>query len=100
MDNLSKDMIACKEAGFGVHYGKWKATQPVKTTKIKAEEPAPNPVVVKPVVTKRRCAQCNKEFVSKQRRRMFCSNKCSSLAYYYKNRKLKCYEDKKGKAKK
>ena len=27
MDKLSMDMIECKKAGFGVHYGKWKAMQ-------------------------------------------------------------------------
>ena len=31
LDKLSLDMIECEKAGFGVHYGRWKATQkPVK----------------------------------------------------------------------
>ena len=88
MDNLIRDMRLCEKAGFGVSYGKWKATQPVVTPMIKPEEPTPNPIVVKAVVVKKRCAQCNKEFVSKQGRRRFCSNKCSSLAYYYKKKEL------------
>ena len=34
MDKLSLDMIECEKAGFGCHYGKWKATQePVETPK-------------------------------------------------------------------
>lgn len=28
-DKLALDMIECKKAGFGCHYGKWKALQPV-----------------------------------------------------------------------
>lgn len=27
IDKLSLDMIQCKKDGFGVHYGRWKATQ-------------------------------------------------------------------------
>ena len=31
LDKLSLDMIECEKAGYGVHYGAWKATQkPVK----------------------------------------------------------------------
>lgn len=35
LDNLSRDMIRCKEDGFGCHYGQWKALQenPVKLKK-------------------------------------------------------------------
>ena len=27
LDKLSLDMIECKKAGYGCHYGAWKATQ-------------------------------------------------------------------------
>ena len=27
LDKLSLDMIECEKAGYGVHYGAWKATQ-------------------------------------------------------------------------
>lgn len=34
MDNLSKDMIKCKQDGFGCHYGAWRAAQdPIKIEK-------------------------------------------------------------------
>ena len=38
LDKLSLDIIECQKAGFGVHYGAWKATQ-TKPAEIKKEIP-------------------------------------------------------------
>ena len=38
MDNLAREMILCEKAGFGVSYGKWKATQPPKQEPPKTRE--------------------------------------------------------------
>ena len=35
LDKLSLDMIECEKAGFGVHYGAWKAAQEEKARKEK-----------------------------------------------------------------
>lgn len=29
LDKLDLEMIECEKAGFGCHYGRWKATQPI-----------------------------------------------------------------------
>lgn len=69
MDNLSKDMVACKKAGFGSSYGKWKATQPVVDS-------VPQPPNGKVKV----CKNCGKEFVEPPRKmgngRIFCNMAC------------------------
>lgn len=75
MDNLSRDMKACKEAGFGVHYGKWKATQPVRV--IPKDEPK--------CEYEKTCEHCGKRFeVFTKRERKYCSLNCGVLARYYR----------------
>lgn len=75
MDNLTKEMGACEEAGLGVSYGKWKATQPVKTlnsnsTAVDDQE--------------KRCERCGKIVLAKRRDARFCSNKCAANARYHR----------------
>lgn len=78
MDQLSKDMIACEKAGFGVQYGRWKATQQkqdivVKKTSYEEEE--------------KRCEYCRKVIKNPSRRtQRFCSMNCSALFRYYKRK--------------
>ena len=77
LDKLSLDMIECEKAGFGVHYGRWKATQ--------------EPVKIVPVVIPegwKPCEYCGKPFKSKQGQR-FCEIGCRNDAYAKKNKQLK-----------
>lgn len=74
MDNLTMEMRACEKAGFGVSYGKWKATQPVVTK--------PKPIIVDE--HEKRCAYCGKVFYPYRKTTKFCSKKCSALSRYYK----------------
>ena len=77
LDKLSQDMIECEKAGFGCHYGRWKATQaPIKKI------PAVIPEGWKP------CEFCGKPFKPKQGQR-FCEIGCRNLAYAEKNKQLK-----------
>lgn len=73
MDNLTMEMRLCAEAGFGVSYGKWKATQPVKE-------------IHKEV---RRCEACGKEIHNCNKNRRFCDENCRRNAGYKK--KLAAY---------
>lgn len=74
MDNLTLEMRACEKAGFGVSYGKWKATQPVVDV--------PKPQVSGKVRT---CQYCGKQIVDKyNRNRRFCDDNCRSNARYKK----------------
>jgi DNA-directed RNA polymerase subunit RPC12/RpoP len=68
MDKLSKDMKACEKAGFGVSYGKWKATQPAVTKKPKEK-------------SGRVCKYCGKEMLINHRgtQRVFCDDWCKML---------------------
>ena len=73
MDNLSKDMIACRAAGFGCHYGAWKATQ----------EP------VKPIPTNKkelRCLNCGEIIIQGSNwKRKYCDEECAE-EYRYKRK--------------
>lgn len=75
MDNLTREMMACEEAGFGVSYGKWKASQPLKTLNS-------NSTVVDD--QEKRCERCGKIVIAKRRDARFCSNKCAANARYYR----------------
>lgn len=64
-DKLAKDMIECKKAGFGCHYGKWKALQP-KEQYIKE---LPDGWLI--------CAYCGKPFKpSSKRLQKYCEAMC------------------------
>lgn len=71
LDKLSLDMIECKKAGFGCHYGAWKATQdPVKSPKKDIPEGW------------RVCAQCGAAFKPTTRRlQLYCGGVCQKKAY-------------------
>ena len=72
MDNLARDMIACRKAGFGVSYGKWKATQPPKEEKPKTIESG-----------WRVCEYCGKPYKPKTRRpQKYCEIYCQQMASY------------------
>jgi hypothetical protein len=72
MDNLIRDMRLCEKAGFGVSYGKWKATQPVVD--------APKRKTSGKVRT---CEYCGKEIFDKyNRNRKYCDDNCRSNAWY------------------
>ena len=65
MDNLTREMQLCEKAGFGVSYGKWKATQPIKEAPKKESA--------------RTCLYCGRPITSGTRR--YCNNDCSTEAW-------------------
>ena len=81
MDKLSLDMIECKKAGFGCHYGAWKATQD-------------NPVIVKSEIPEgwQVCQYCGKAFKPNVKRiQKYCEVGCQKKAQFerYRREKLK-----------
>lgn len=70
MDNLTREMRLCEKAGFGVSYGKWKATQPVK------EMPKQEDT--------RTCLYCGKPLISSKygRGKKYCGMECSHAAWH------------------
>lgn len=89
LDNLSKDMIQCEKDGYGVWYGRWKATQPIAK---------PNSVEVLPDGWKL-CAHCGKPFKPNVPYQKYCEALCgreaqtkryqSKWAAYMKERRAK-----------
>ena len=77
LDKLSLDMIQCEKDGFGVHYGKWKATQePVNIAK---EEEIPEGLY--------KCQQCGKVFKPTIKRpQKFCDYVCREKSYFPKRK--------------
>lgn len=75
LDKLSLDMIQCKKAGYGCHYGAWKATQD-------------RPVVIKPKSDElpegwRICEWCGKPYKPYSRRaQKYCELRCQQAASY------------------
>ena len=69
LDKLTLDMIQCEKDGYGVHYGRWKATQPI----------------VKPVLDGlpegwKVCPHCGKEFKPKLPQQKYCDASCCNEA--------------------
>lgn len=89
MDNLTLEMRACEKAGFGVSYGKWKATQPVRVRPVVRVEEAVEPEDFK---YQKVCAWCSKEFGSNRADAMYCSNNCCALASYHRRKGRKANE--------
>lgn len=87
LDKLSLDMIECAKAGFGFHYGAWKATQ--------------KPVEIKdPGIPEgwRVCAYCNMTFKpTTKRRQTYCGAYCQREALYERNREKRAREKEDGK---
>ena len=89
LDKLSLDMIQCEKDGYGVHYGAWKATQPIAK---------PNTVEVLPDGWKL-CAHCGKPFKPNVPYQKYCEALCgreaqtkrykSKWAAYMKERRAK-----------
>ncbi len=76
LDKLSLDMIECQKAGFGVHYGAWKATQIPKKI-----EPKGLPDGWK------KCAYCGKPFKPKTKRiQYYCEAQCQAAAQREKDK--------------
>ena len=70
MDKLSLEMIECEKAGFGCHYGAWKATQPIAKPKPK-EIPEGWHI----------CAWCGKAYKpNKIRSQKYCEPECQHNA--------------------
>ena len=77
LDKLSLDMIECEKAGYGCHYGAWKAAQGYKP--IEKKTGVPDGWLV--------CQYCGKPFKPKTRRpQKFCEPNCQSQAYLDANR--------------
>lgn len=67
LDKLSLDMIQCENDGYGVHYGRWKAAQPI----------------VKPVEVPedwKVCRQCGKAFKPNVKHQKYCCRVCCNKA--------------------
>lgn len=62
LDKLSQEMLQCEADGFGVHYGRWKAVQPI---------------YVPPEKEMRVCLFCGKPFEPKTPKQKYCSKVCS-----------------------
>lgn len=83
LDKLSLDMIQCEKDGFGVNYGRWKATQePVKIEKV--EIPKGSNICSFSKI----CPCCGKEFETVNKRKKFCSKDCCDRASYQRNREI------------
>lgn len=79
MDKLSLDMIECKKAGFGCHYGAWKATQD-------------NPVIVKAAIPEgwQVCQWCGKAFKPNVKKtQKYCEIGCQRQSQYEKDRRAR-----------
>ena len=74
-DNLVLEMRRCERDGYGVHYGRWKATQPFR---VKPKE------VVEDEWT-RICPYCKDEFYPSRANQVYCRPKCAQLMRYQKN---------------
>ena len=71
LDKLSLDMIQCEKDGYGVWYGRWKATQPIK----KPEPPElPDGWKV--------CLHCGKHFKPKVKQQKYCEVYCGYKERY------------------
>lgn len=71
LDNISLAMIQCEKDGFGVRYGRWKATQPI----------------VKPVPLElpedwKVCPNCGKAFKPKLKQQKYCEALCGKDAQH------------------
>ena len=78
LDKLSLDMIECEKAGYGCHYGAWKATQ----SPVQIEKKVPDGWLV--------CKNCGKPFKPKtKRKQLFCEIACQKEAYKEKYKEKK-----------
>ena len=82
LDNLSLDMIQCKKDGYGVHYGRWKALQPV----VEVEKAIPDNF--------RSCEYCGQWYKpTSKRAQKYCGAYCQILAQRARDRdKLAKYQ--------
>lgn len=72
LDKLSLDMIECEKAGYGCHYGRWKATQ--KPTKNEPKVINDGWLI---------CKHCGKPFKPKtKRKQIYCEAICQRQAQY------------------
>lgn len=78
LDKLSQDMIQCKKDGFGVHYGRWKATQEAVVPVKAAEETFPDHWP--------KCDCCGKPYDRGRKNQRFCSGLCREKYYREVNR--------------
>ena len=70
LDKLSLDMIECEKAGFGCHYGAWKATQ---TKPVVIEKKIPDGWLI--------CEYCGKPYKPKTKRpQKYCEATCQGRA--------------------
>ena len=71
LDNLELDMIQCEKDGFGVHYGRWKATQEAVVPVKKDEIPK----------GWRKCERCGKPFKPNRHNQKYCEWNCRYLTF-------------------
>ena len=69
LDKLSQEMIQCEKDGYGVHYGRWKATQPIV-----------KPVPVEIPEGMKACANCGRLFKIVKANSKYCGAQCCSEA--------------------
>lgn len=78
-DKLELDMIECEKAGYGCHYGKWKAMQPPVKYDQK-DDVLPEGWAL--------CERCGKPFKKHNMRQRFCDIGCRGEAYDERQRTL------------
>lgn len=69
LDKLDLEMIECEKDGFGVHYGRWKATQPIV-----------KPVPVGTPDGLKECACCGMAFKPVSKNNKYCGAGCCKEA--------------------
>ena len=77
LDQLTLDMRECEKAGYGCHYGKWKAMQ--KPVTVEKEKRIPDGWRV--------CENCGEAFKPNQKHQRFCDVYCQRRAYDERVRK-------------
>ena len=71
---LGQEMTECEKAGYGVHYGAWKATQPVKEI-VKVEDKS-----------LKVCPWCGEKFVPRAKNSKYCCVDHQTYAYLKRKR--------------
>lgn len=73
---LGQEMTECEKAGYGVHYGAWKATQPVKEF-VKEQDKR-----------LRVCPWCGEKFMPRAINSKYCCLDCQTNAYTKRKREM------------
>lgn len=90
LDKLSLDMIECEKAGYGCHYGAWKAAQEEKARAEKVMVEKKEPEIPEGWLV---CQHCGKAFKPKTKRpQKYCQFNCQYEAQRerYRQSRMEC----------